>query len=208
MLNVDRLAALRAVASQGSIQAAAEALHVTTSAVSQQLAKLEREVDQVLLERVGRGVRLTDAGALLVSHTHQVMSLLERAEADLEAHRNTVTGQVTIAMFATAARGLAPAALAHLRAKHPRLRAELRELEPLDSIPLLLRRDVDLVIAQDWFNAPLALPEELEKESLLDDVADIAVPADHRLARKSVIRLEDLANEIWITWPTRSICHD
>jgi DNA-binding transcriptional LysR family regulator len=208
MLNVDRLTALHAVASQGSIQAAAEVLHVTTSAVSQQLAKLERETDQILLERVGRGVRLTDAGALLVSHTRQVMSLLERAEADLDAHRNTVTGQITIASFPTAARGLAPRALAQLHSLHPQLRVELREVEPLDSIPQLLRREVDLVLAQDWFNAPLALAEGLEKESLLDDLADVAVPARHRLARKSVIRLQDLAEEKWITWPVRSICHD
>ena len=208
MLNVDRLAALHAVAHQGSIQAAAEALHVTTSAVSQQIAKLERETDQILLERVGRGVRLTDAGSLLVTHTQQVMSLLERAEADLDAHRNTVTGQITLAAFPTASRGLVPRALAQLSREHPQLRVELRELEPLDSIPQLLRREVDLAITQDWFNAPLTLPDGLEKQALLDDVADIAVPARHRFARRTVIRLEDLANEKWITWPVRSICHD
>jgi len=208
VLNVDRLAALHAVANQGSIQAAAEVLHVTTSAVSQQIAKLERETDQILLERVGRGVRLTDAGALLVTHTHQVMSLLERAEADLDAHRNAVAGQITMAAFPTAARGLVPRALARLNADHPGLRAELRELEQVDSIPQLVRREVDLALAQDWFNAPLALPEGLEKEPLFDDVADLAVPARHRLARRSVIRLEDLVDEKWITWPVRSICHD
>ncbi|HEX7151216.1 MAG TPA: LysR substrate-binding domain-containing protein [Thermoanaerobaculia bacterium] len=208
MLNVDRLAALHAVASQGSIQAAAEALHVTTSAVSQQIAKLERETDQLLLERVGRGVRLTDAGALLVAHTREVISLLERAEADLEAHRDTVSGHIVMAAFPTAARGLAPRALALLRDEHPQLRVELRELEPLDAVPQLMRRELDLVIAQDWFNNPLALPDGLEKEALFDDLADVAVPARHRLARRATIKLEDLADEQWITWPVRSICHD
>jgi DNA-binding transcriptional LysR family regulator len=207
-LNVDRLTALHAVANQGSIQAAAEVLHVTTSAVSQQIAKLERETDQILLERAGRGVRLTDAGALLVTHAHQVISLLERAEADLDAHRNTATGQITMAAIPTAARGLVPRALARLSADHPRLRVELRELEPLDAIPQLVRREVDLAVVPDWFNAPLALPDGLEKEPLFDDLADIAVPARHRLARRSVIRLADLADEQWITWPVRSICHD
>ena len=86
MLNLDRLRALHAVSAHGSIIAAAETLNVTTSAVSQQLAKLEPETGQTLLERHGRGVRLTDAAAALVSRTHRVLSLLEEAEAELEAN--------------------------------------------------------------------------------------------------------------------------
>ena len=85
MLNLDRLRALHAVSAHGSIIAAAETLNVTTSAVSQQLAKLELETGQTLLERHGRGVRLTDAAAALVSRTQRVLSLLEEAEAELEA---------------------------------------------------------------------------------------------------------------------------
>jgi len=208
MLNVDRLRALHAVAHHGSIFAASEVLHVTTSAVSQQLAKLEREVGQSLLERIGRRVRLTDAGALLIAHTQQVMSLLEQAEAELDAHRGAVTGQITIAAFATAARGLAPKALDFLRSRHPQLRVVFREQEPAESVPLLVRRDLDVVITQEWNNAPLALPEELAKEFLLDDIADIALPAKHRLARKASVSLDDLADESWVTWRDGSICHD
>ncbi len=208
MLNIDRLRALHAVAAHGSIYAASEVLHVTTSAVSQQLAKLEREVGQSLLERIGRRVRLTDAGTLLIAHTQQVMSLLEQAEAELDAHRGAVAGDITIAAFATAARGLAPHALDVLRKRHPELRVFFREQEPIDSIPLLLRRDLDVVITQEWGNAPLALPPELAKETLLDDVADIALPAKHALARKRFVRLEELAEESWVTWQTGSICHD
>lgn len=208
MLNVDRLRALHAVAAHGSIFAASEVLHVTTSAVSQQLAKLEREVGQSLLERVGRRVRLTDAGTLLISHTKQVMSLLEHAEAELDAHRGAVTGEITIAAFATAARGLAPHAINFLRTHHPQLRVVFREQEPIESIPLLLRRDIDVAITQEWLNAPLAVSEELAKEFLLDDVADIALPAKHRLAKKPIVRLDDLANESWVTWQSGSICHD
>ena len=86
MLNLDRLRALHAVSAHGSIIAAAETLNVTTSAVSQQLAKLELETGQTLLERHGRGVRLTDAAAALVPRTQRVLSLLEEAEAELEAN--------------------------------------------------------------------------------------------------------------------------
>lgn len=208
MLNVDRLRALHAVASQGSILAAADTLHVTTSAVSQQLAKLEREVGRRLLEKQGRGVRLTDAGRVLVSHTQRVLGLLEQAEADLDATSDAATGQVTIAAFATAARGLAPAALGSLRANHPQLTAVLRELEPSDSIPLLVRRDLDLVVAQDWHNAPLPMPDGLTKAPLMDDVADIALPASHPRAGADKVKLDDLVDEPWITWLEGSICHD
>lgn len=208
MLNVERLRALHAVAAHGSILAAADTLHVTTSAVSQQLAKLEREVGRPLLEKQGRGVRLTDSGRLLVAHAERVLCLLEKAEADLDAERDTVSGQITIAAFATSMRGLAPAALAALRTSHPQLTAVLRELEPVDGVALLQRRDVDLAIAQDWENAPLALPDGLSKAAIMDDIADIALPVDHRLAAARSVALDDLADEPWITWLEGSICHD
>jgi DNA-binding transcriptional LysR family regulator len=154
MLNLDRLRALHAVSAHGSIIAAAETLNVTTSAVSQQLAKLELETGQTLLERHGRGVRLTDAANALVSRTQRVLSLLEEAEAELEAS-DTRRRQITIAAFATAARGLtrrrcaackeAPAT--HVSRAGPR------------SIPLLVRRDVDVIIINDWQNAPSRCPK-------------------------------------------------
>ena len=208
MLNVERLRALHTVAAQGSILAAADALHVTTSAVSQQLAKLEREVGRRLLEKQGRGVRLTDAGRQLVAHTEQVLSMLERAEAELESSRDVIGGPLSIAGFATSVRGLAPQALVDLRTRYPQLQPRLRELEPADAVPLLVRRDLDLVIAQDWANAPLALPEGLSKTAIVDDVADIALPASHRLARQTSVALDDLVAEPWITWLEGSICHD
>jgi DNA-binding transcriptional LysR family regulator len=210
MLNLDRLRALHAVSAHGSIIAAAETLNVTTSAVSQQLAKLELETGQQLLERHGRGVRLTDAATALVSRTHRVLSLLEEAEAELEATDTSVAGQVTIAAFATAARGLAPPAIRGLLKAYPQLGITFHEQEPHQSIPNLVRRDVDLIIINDWENAPIALPEGITKAPLFDDVADIALPPGHRLARtkSKTIKLSDLAGEAWIVWPSGSICHD
>lgn len=208
MLNLDRLRALHAVSAHGSIIAAAETLNVTTSAVSQQLAKLALETGQTLLERHGRGVRLTDAAAALVLRTHRVLSLLEEAEAELEANDHAVAGQITIAAFATAARGLAPHALASLSKKYPQLAITFHEQEPGESIPKLVRRDVDLIIINDWENAPLALPDGLTKAPLFDDVADIALPPGHRLAKAKRVRLSDLAGEEWIAWQPGSICHD
>ena len=207
MLNLDRLRALHAVSAHGSIIAAAETLHVTTSAVSQQLAKLEQETGQQLLERHGRGVRLTDAATALVSRTQHVLSLLEEAEAELEATDTAVAGQITIAAFSTAARGLAPQALRGLLGKHRQLGITFHEQEPHQSIPNLVRRDVDLIIINDWENAPLALPEGITRAPLFDDVADIALPAKHRLAKAKTVKLSDLSGEAWIVWPT-GFCHD
>src|SRR5918995_969109 len=149
MLNLDRLRALHAVSAHGSIIAAAETLNVTTSAVSQQLAKLESETGQTLLERHGRGVKLTDAANQLVSRTQRVLALLEEAEAELEAKDTAVGGPITIAAFATAARGLAPQAITALRKQYPQLSITFHEQEPGESIPKLVRRDVDVIIIND-----------------------------------------------------------
>src|SRR5437762_13095452 len=109
MLNLERLRVLHAVFTTGSVVGAACTLHVTTSAVSQQMARLEREVGQRLVERQGRGVRLTEAGALLSRNAADLLSHVERVESDIAEHRGTVAGTLTIAAFATAARGLLPA---------------------------------------------------------------------------------------------------
>ncbi|MGW3728498.1 LysR family transcriptional regulator, partial [Streptomyces sp. NPDC000851] len=122
MLSLDRLRTLDALARHGSVSGAAEGLHVTTSAVSQQLAKLEREVGQRLLTKHGRGVRLTDAGRLLAEHAARILSQVELAQSDLEAQRGQVAGELRLSAFPTAARGLFPTALAALRAAHPALR--------------------------------------------------------------------------------------
>ena len=208
MLNLDRLRALHAVSAHGSINAAAETLNVTTSAVSQQLTKLEAETGQTLLERHGRGVRLTDAASALVLRTQRVLSLLEEAEAELEGADTGVAGRITFAAFATAARGLAPQAIAALRKKYPQLTITFHEQEPGESIPKLVRRDVDLIVINDWENAPLALPEGLTKAPLFDDIADIALPPGHRYATAKNVKLNQLSGEEWIAWPGGSICHD
>ncbi len=192
MLDLERLRALHSVATYGSVSAAADVLHVTTSAVSQQLAKLERETGQKLLERNGRGVRLTDAAELLVAHAERILSLVEQAQADLEAHRGSVVGQLTVAAFPTAVRGLMPSALCALRVDHPELRVLLREEDPMRSMPLVSRGDIDMAVVQDWNNEPLPFHDGLHKGVICDDVADVALPADHPLAGRDTIDLKEL----------------
>ncbi|MFH8747603.1 LysR family transcriptional regulator [Streptomyces rimosus] len=208
MLNLDRLRTLSAVARHGSVSAAAEWLHVTTSAVSQQLAKLERETGQQLLAKNGRGVRLTDAGRLLADHAVRILSQVELAQADLEAHRGQAVGELRLGAFPTAARGLFPGALARLRVEHPQLRPRLTEMEPDVSVRSVVRGDIDLGVVLDWHNRPLSLPEGLAKAPILDDPADVAMPADHPLARRRSVVLEDFADDEWISWPQGEFCHD
>ncbi|NUS13327.1 MAG: LysR family transcriptional regulator, partial [Streptomyces sp.] len=208
MLSLERLRILHAIDTYGSVSAAADVLSVTTSAVSQQMAKLERETGQTLLTRNGRGVRLTDAGRLLSGHAERILSLVELAHSDLEAHRGAAVGDLAAGAFPTAVRGLFPAALTELRRAHPQLRTTVHELEPHDSLSRLTRGDIDLAVVLDWYNKPLSLPGGLAKAPLFDDIVDVALPAVHRLAGRAEIDLVELADDDWIAWPDGGFCHE
>ncbi|MFF4733096.1 LysR family transcriptional regulator [Streptomyces mirabilis] len=208
MLNLERLRTLDALARHGSVSGAAEGLHVTTSAVSQQMSKLEREVGQQLLAKNGRGVRLTDAGRLLAEHAARILSQVELAQADLEAQRGQVVGELRLSAFPTAARGLFPIALAALRADHPGLRVRSSELEPEAGVAGVIRGDLDLAVVLDWYNKPMPLPDGLVKAPILDDPADVAMPVGHRLADRAEVDLGDFADDEWITWGEGEFCHE
>lgn len=208
MLNLERLRTLDALARHGSVGGAADGLHVTTSAVSQQMAKLEREVGQPLVARSGRGIRLTDAGRLLAGHAARIISQVELAQADVEAQRGRAVGELRIGAFPTAMRGLLPRALSVLRADHPELRALAREQEPEESMAAVVRGDLDMALAIDWHNKRMPVPAELTRTHLLDDSVDIAVPAGHRLAGRTEISLADFAEDDWISWNEGQFCYE
>jgi len=208
MLDLGRLRALHAVHTYGSVGAAAEALGYTSSAVSQQISKLERESGSVLLERQGRGVSLTDAAQLLVATAQELMRIVESAEVALEEQRGRPGGQLTLAAFPTAACGLLPPVLAELAAAHPALDLRLIEVDAHLSVDLVLRGAVDLAVAHDWDITPLPAPAGLERTVIGDDRCDVLLPVGHRLAaHKSLIRA-DVARERWICQPPGSVCHD
>jgi len=208
LLSLERLRILRAIDTYGSVSAAADVLSVTTSAVSQQMPKLERETGQPLLAKNGRGVRLTDAGRLLSGHADRILSLVELARADLEAHRGVAVGELRAGAFPTAVRGLFPQALRALRAEHPQLRTVVHELEPAESLARLTRGGIDLAVVLDWYNKPLSLPGGLAKAPLFDDIVDVALPAGHRLEGRAEIDLDELADDDWIAWPDGGFCHE
>jgi DNA-binding transcriptional LysR family regulator len=176
--------------------------------VSQQLAKLEREAGSPLLERRGRGVVLTDAGALLARTAAQVLRLVEEAEVTLEEQRGQAVGELTLAAFSTAARGLLPAVLVDLADRHPALDVRVHELDPPPAVAAVARGELDVAVVHDWQNTPLAVPDPVRRVRLGDDVADVLLPAGHPLADRAALTPVDLADERWLCQPEGSICHD
>ncbi len=208
MLDLGRLRALHAVSVHGSVAAAALALGYTPSAVSQQITKLERETRTTLLERRGRGVALTDEARHLAATAQELMAIVERAETTLEERRGQPTGRLTVAAFASAARGLLPGVLAELTRLHPTLDTRMTEVDPHLSVDLVARGMTDLAVAHDWDIAPLPAPEGVEQASIGDDLCDLLVPEGHPLTALPSVRREDLAGERWICQPPGTVCHD
>ncbi len=198
MLDLRRLRLLRELSERGTIAAVADALSFTPSAVSQQLAMLEREAGVPLLERAGRGVRLTDPALVLVEHADALLERAAVAEADLAAAAGTVSGRGRIAGFQSVALRLAIPAIEALAVSAPRLRCELVEAEPEAALPALALGDVDLVLGDEWQHQPWRLPAGLERHELLRDPVMLVLPA----ARGAVVRLAELAGDVWTTGHT------
>jgi DNA-binding transcriptional LysR family regulator len=197
MLNVQRLRVLREVAARGTIAAAAEALWVTPSAVSQQLSQLERETGVPLLERDGRRVRLTGAGERLVAHTERILADLEEAEADLAPPGTGVSGFLRTSAFPTAARSLLVPALARLGTEHPHLRVSMIDFEPEEAMPALKTGHLDLVLTYEWDMIPTVDDPGIERTLLLTEPVYLALPRAHPLAGRPV-NMRDLADDEWI----------
>jgi DNA-binding transcriptional LysR family regulator len=197
MLDVRRMKVLREVAQRGSFSAAAEALSFTQSAVSQQIAALEREAGTVLVQRSARGVRLTEAGEAVVRHTEAILARLAEAESELEAIAGLKGGRLRMASFESAAATLMPPAIASFRQRHPGVELSMSLLEPEESIPQLRSGELDLVVTFWAQGGPLD-DDSLHHQHLIDDPMYLVLPRDHPLATKRSLRLADLAGEAWI----------
>jgi DNA-binding transcriptional LysR family regulator len=206
MLDVRRMRVLREVARRGSFSAAAESLAYTQSAVSQQIAALEREAGTRLVERSARGVRLTDAGRALVDHADAILARLADAEAELEAIAGLRGGRLRLAAFPSAGATVMPEAIARFRARHPAVELTLEPAEPEPALVKLRGGDADLVLD---ITAAFRPPRDdgFERLHLLDDPMYVALPLGHPLARKRNLKLEELADEAWILGTTGS-CPD
>ncbi|OKI67781.1 LysR family transcriptional regulator [Streptomyces sp. MJM1172] len=195
--DIKKLRILRTLAEQGTVTATAEALHLTPSAVSQQLTNLARQLGVPLLEAQGRRVRLTDAAHLVLRHAEAVFAQLERADAEIAGYLAGEAGEVRVGAFSTAVPALVVPAAAALRLTHPGVEIRVRETEAAESYELLSAGAVDLALSLAA-HAPSARDPRFTRTPLLADPLDVALPPEHPLARSPRLRLADLSGEPWI----------
>ena len=197
MISPRRLAVLREFVAQGTIATAAEALAFTPSAVSQQLAQLEREAGVRLFRKVGRRLELTDAGRTLAARADELLGRLERIEAELAAQAGDVHGVVRVGAFQTAAAALVMPALDSLAEAHPGLRVELIEAEAEESLPLVVRGRLDVAVAEEYEHAPRPRLPQLDREYLEPDEMVLALP--RATASDDRVSLRSLHDAAWAT---------
>jgi DNA-binding transcriptional LysR family regulator len=207
MVDLRRLRALRELADRGTIAATADALHLTPSAVSQQLAVLEREVGQPLLEPNGRTVRLTPAATAVLAHADALFSEVERMDATLAALAGGAVGTVRIGAFSTAIRGLVVPAVARLRETSPGLELVIRDVESPEVFDAVALGEMDVGISMEHSGAPGREDDRFARFELMRDILDVALPEGHLLAAGDA-RLTDLAGEQWIAPPEGWSCDD
>jgi DNA-binding transcriptional LysR family regulator len=203
MLEMKRLRLLWELSARGTVAAVAEALNYSPSAVSQQLALLEREAGVPLLMKVGRTLELTAAAWALVAETESLLAGLERAEAALYRGHAEVGGTVRLSVFQTALLALLPPTLRRLRNEHPRLRVEMVQHEPETALHETWARGFDLVIAEQYPGHAAAHFTGLDREPLITDTIKLALPplnvGDSRFDR--AVHLSDAADLPWVMEP-------
>ena len=198
MLDVRRLRVLREVAARGSFSSAAEALAYTQSAISQQIAALEREAGTRLVDRAARGVTLTDAGRALVVHADAILCRLDDAEAELDAIAGLRGGRLRLTTFATAGATIVPKAIVAFRQRHPGVELTLSPEEPSDGQTMLRAGEADVALTISYPAESPARDEGIDRVHLLDDPMYLMLAADHPLAQRPRLRLADLADDDWI----------
>jgi DNA-binding transcriptional LysR family regulator len=197
MLELRRLALLRAVSAHGSLSAAAHAMSYTPSAASQQLRLLERELGLRLVMRGSRGATLTPAGLTLLEHAHAILGRTEAAQADMHALATLHAGRLRLAVFPTAGAAFMPEVIAAFTRLHPGVELSLTETETDESLLILQRHELDLVVGYGFEPRQITEPED-HRVALFDDPLRLALPGDHHLTALSRIPLADLSHEAWI----------
>jgi len=194
-LDVRRLRVLHEVALRGGVTAAAAALHVTPSAVSQQLVQLAREAGCDLLERSGRGVILTPAGQVLAAHAKDILGALEHAVAGLAAIRQGIGGIVRVGAFPSAAGALVAPAAGRAIARHPDLDVRVTEAEDQQSRLDLRSGTLDVIVLQEYDHVPAPLPADLDRHPVTSDPLHLITPASWK---RHTGRLDELSDVRWI----------
>jgi DNA-binding transcriptional LysR family regulator len=198
MLDLKRLVALQEVARLRSFSAAATELSLTQSAVSQQVAALEKQLGIALLDR-GPPIALTKPGELLVERTANALAHLSSAEAEIIAFRGLKTGRLRISAFASAASGIMPEALRRFHELYPAIQISLLQMEPHAGLDAVRRGEVDIALSHRYSVEPdIGAPLALRQQYLFDEDVLVAMREDHRLAGAEQVWLRDLADDMWI----------
>lgn len=210
IIDLRRLRVLREVERRGTISAAAAALHLTPSAVSQQLAGLARDLDVPLLEKQGRGVRLTGQARVLLAHAEVVAGQLDRAMADLANWSEGTAGTVRVGALSTGITALVGPAIRLLAQRRPGLEIAVTEVEPPNAFDLLDGGELDIVVAVDYRDAPSRRDARYLRRDLLSDPLDVVLPADHPLAtpeaQRDGLQLARLSEERWVSSEATDPC--
>jgi DNA-binding transcriptional LysR family regulator len=201
-----RIRVLREFRERGSIATTAEALHLTPSAVSQQLARIARDVGFDVLQPVGRRVVLTPRGQALLAHADAVFAAIERARHELDSWDDSVRGTITIGAFSTAITGLLPALLDRARHDIPNVSIMLCEAEPPALFDGLDAGRYDVALAVNFTGSPAAGDPRYHRVDLGPDELDLALPRDHPMCAAETLTLKDVEAEPWITGDGEGCC--
>ncbi|MGC4892335.1 LysR family transcriptional regulator [Micromonospora sp. DT31] len=199
MFSTARLQVVLEIARHGTVVAAAEQLRLSPSAVSHQLAALEREAGVALVDRGPRSLRLTVAGQRLADYAQQIADLMSAARDELSAHGEGRRGLLRIGFFATAGTELLPRALSGFTDDHPQVELALILGQPDDLLPRLQQGELDLVVVFDHPLSPTREPSYAAVQPLMRDPQLVVLPDGHPLTGRRRLRLTDLAGEPWIT---------
>lgn len=202
MLDLTRLRALAAVARHGSVTAAAAELGYVQSSLSHHLARLEAETGTRLLQRAGRGVRLTAAGRMLAERAEEILGRVAAAEAELAAHSGLRAGRVRLAAFPSALGTFVPAATATFAAAHPGVELRFSEAEPPEAVRLLRSGEVDVAVVFEYADTPAGPQPGLRRTPLLSEPTALLTPAG-----SGPSGLAEHAASTWITGCERCRAH-
>ncbi|MGA3352770.1 MAG: LysR family transcriptional regulator [Acidimicrobiales bacterium] len=198
MIDVRRLKALQAVVETGSVTAAAELLSYSPSAVSQQMSALEHETGVKLFERVGRGIRPTDAALLICEHATRVFASIQDLEDAIAALASGHSGRIRLGAFPTAGSSLVPGALAAFQALHPQVALDLVVVEGDEAITSLRSGAIDVLVAVEPMSPGVVADDDLVHRHLLADPFRVVLPRAHPLAAERSVDLALLSSERWI----------
>ncbi|WP_280419456.1 LysR family transcriptional regulator [Nocardia carnea] len=208
MFDLRRLLVLRVLAERGTVTAAAADLHVTPSAVSQQLRALTEEIGVPLLARTGRTVELTPAAYALLAHADDLGARWEAARADIAARGNALTGILRVCGVSSAVAALLLPVAARLRESHPGIAVHVGELESEECFRQLLAARADIALTLPAAHTPPAGDPRYEQRVLFEDVQDLLVPRGHPLAERAEVTLADARTEAWIAKPAHNDSYD